>query len=180
MYFLTSERVGFRHWRKDDIELAIALWGDPEVTRFIDARTPLQIEQIRGKLADELARQERFGFQYWPIFLRSNAEYVGCCGLREKQADDGIMEFGVHLRRCHWGKGLASEAARTVIEHAFQCCGARQLFAGHHPQNQASGRMLRKLGFRLIGHEFYPPTGLNHPSYLLSPDSAPRPMHANP
>jgi ribosomal-protein-alanine N-acetyltransferase len=179
MYFLTSERIGFRHWREDDFELAMALWGDAEVTRFIDARTPLKPEQVRGKLAGELARQARFGFQYWPIFLRSNGEHVGCCGLREKQAEDGILEFGVHLRRCHWGKGLASEAANAAIDHAFQHYDARQLFAGHHPQNQASRQMLLKLGFRHVGDEFYPPTGLEHPSYLLSPDSLPSSAHAD-
>jgi len=41
------------------------------------------------------------------------------------------------------------------------------LFAGHHPENHASRRILSKLGFRLTHEEFYPPTGLLHPSYLL-------------
>ncbi len=34
-YFLTSERLGFRTWRPDDIDSAVALWGDPHVSRFI-------------------------------------------------------------------------------------------------------------------------------------------------
>jgi hypothetical protein len=39
VWFLTSERLRFRTWRPGDVELAMALWGDPEVTRFI-AVTP--------------------------------------------------------------------------------------------------------------------------------------------
>jgi RimJ/RimL family protein N-acetyltransferase len=179
MYFLTSERVGFRHWREDDLELAMALWGDPEVTRFIDARTPLQPEQVRARLLDEMTRQQQHGIQYWAIFLRSNHRHIGCCGLREKQPAEGVLEFGVHLRHDFWGKGLASEAGRAAVAYAFERCSATQLFAGHHPQNLGSRRMLLKLGFRHVGDEFYPPTGLEHPSYLFSPDSARSSTHAD-
>lgn len=178
MYFLTSERIGFRHWREDDLDLALGLWGDPEVTRLVDARTPLQPGQVRARLADEIARRRRYGIQYWPIFLRANGEHLGCCGLREKYPAERVLEFGVHLRRAAWGKGLASEAGRAAIAWAFREGGAAQLFAGHHPENHGSRRMLLKLGFRHVGDEFYPPTGLQHPSYLLTPAGARPASHA--
>jgi ribosomal-protein-alanine N-acetyltransferase len=41
------------------------------------------------------------------------------------------------------------------------------LFAGHHPQNEGSRRVLDKLGFRFMGTTYYPPTGLQHLSYRL-------------
>ena len=179
MYFLTSERLGFRHWREDDFELAMALWGDPAVTQFIDARTPLQPDQVQAKLADEITRQQRHGIQYWPIFLRMDGRHVGCCGLREKEPAKGILEFGVHLRRDFWGMGLASEAGRAAITCAFEHGIAHQLFAGHHPQNHGSCQMLLKLGFRHLGDEYYAPTGLLHPSYLLASAPTSAPTHAN-
>ena len=64
--------------------------------------------------------------------------------------------------------GLAVEAARAVIEYALTTLGAAGLFAGHHPANEASRRVLIKLGFHYTHDEFYPPTGLNHPSYRLA------------
>lgn len=93
--------------------------------------------------------------------------HAGCAGLRPYRPEAGILELGVHLRTGHWGKGLATEAARTVIAHAFNDRGASCLFAGHNPDNQASRRLLAKLGFRYTHDELYPPTGLLHPSYLL-------------
>jgi hypothetical protein len=45
------------------------------------------------------------------------------------------------------GKGTAKEAARAVIDHGFDTLGATALFAGHHPHNEASRRLLQKLGF---------------------------------
>lgn len=168
MYFLTTPRLGFRLWSTDDIELASALWGDPEVTHFIDARPRLDAAQIEAKLDAELEMQHQHGVQYWPIFLLENGQHVGCCGLRPKDINAGIFEFGVHLRKPYWGTGLAVEAGHAAINYAFEHLKTRQLFAGHHPENHTSRRLLEKLGFIYIGDQLYPPTGLKHPSYMLT------------
>lgn len=90
---------------------------------------------------------------------------MGCCGLRP--FEPGAFELGFHLRPAFWGRGLATEAARAAIAYAFPELDAALLIAGHHPQNQASRRVLEKLGFSYIGENLYPPTGLMHPSYEL-------------
>jgi RimJ/RimL family protein N-acetyltransferase len=70
----------------------------------------------------------------------------------------------------HWRCGYASEAACAVIEYAFKKLKANGLFAGHNPRNEASRCLLEKLGFHYTHDEYYPPTGLNYPSYLLKAD----------
>jgi [ribosomal protein S5]-alanine N-acetyltransferase len=71
------------------------------------------------------------------------------------------------VRPAYWKRGLAREAARAVIDFAFGRLEAESLFAGHHPSNDSSRRLLLKLGFVQTHQELYPPTGLLHPSYLL-------------
>lgn len=167
-YFLTTTRLGFRIWRAEDVELAVELWGDAAVARYLHADGPLPREAVADRLAWEIATQEERGFQYWPIFRLDDGTHVGCCGLRSYRPDEGVLEFGVHLRPAFWGLGLAHEAGVAARDHAFSKLGARALFAGHHPENAASGVMLRRLGFRYTHDEFYAPTGLHHPSYLLT------------
>jgi len=164
-YFLRSARLGFRWWEAPDLELAESLWGDPEVTRLIGG--PFPLEQIHQRLEQEIAGAKSNRMQYWPIFLLSNDDFAGCCGLRPYRPAGSIFEIGFHLRRAHWGQGYAQEAARVVIEHAFTSLGAKALFAGHHPENETSKRLLEKLGFRYERDEHYGPSGLMHPSYLL-------------
>ncbi len=166
-YFLRSDRLGFRTWTDSDLELAVVLWGDPEVTRWIDARGQLSRDQVQDRLALEIARAREYGVQYWPIFLLGNGDLVGCCGLRPHDAAHGIYEFGVHLRPAYWRRGLATEAATAVIDYAFNRLKVKGLFAGHHPDNRASQHLLEKLGFRYTHDEYYAPTGLKHPSYQL-------------
>jgi ribosomal-protein-alanine N-acetyltransferase len=164
-FFLQTPRLGFRHWSTADLPLALALWGDPEVTRFIGG--PFSNEKIQERLDAEIELSSKHNIQYWPIFLLDEGDHAGCAGLRPYRLEDRIFELGVHLRRPYWGRGLAEEAARAVIKFAFETAGAKALFAGHHPANSASQRLILKLGFRRTHEEFYPPTGLHHPSYVL-------------
>src|SRR5512136_2712061 len=80
VYFLITQRLGFRMWTEADLDLAFGLWGDAEVTRLIGG--PLSVERVQQRLAQEIANQTTYGIQYWPIFLLTNGEHVGCCGLR--------------------------------------------------------------------------------------------------
>jgi ribosomal-protein-alanine N-acetyltransferase len=165
-YFLKTARLGFGLWTPADLPLAIALWGDPEVTRLIGG--PFSPRRVEEMLRQEIACQAAQKIQYWPIFLLPTHEHVGCAGLRPHQAAGPVHELGFHLRSHYWGKGLAEEAGRAVIAHGFGTLEVAGLFAGHHPENAASRRILQKLGFRFTHDEHYPPTGLLHPCYSLA------------
>jgi len=166
-FFLQSRRLGFRTWRPSDIALALNLWSDSAVTRFI-SRGGFTEAEIRARLEREIATQDTSGTQYWPIFALEDGRHVGCCGLRPRQGHPRVPEFGVHIASNHWRRGYAFEAASTVIGHAFDVLEFEALFAGHNPQNVASRALLAHLGFVHTHDEFYAPTGLEHPSYLLS------------
>jgi ribosomal-protein-alanine N-acetyltransferase len=167
-YFLTSKRLGFRVWSEGDFDLALGLWGDPEVTRLIDARGQLSEGQVRERFSQEISTSRSHGVQYWPVFLLENDEHIGCCGLRPYDASKRIMEIGFHICSRHWGRGYATEAARAIIVYAFERLEVTGLFAGHNPKNEASRHILAKLGFRYTHDELYEPTGLQHPCYLLT------------
>jgi RimJ/RimL family protein N-acetyltransferase len=166
-YFLTSKRLGFRTWCKDDLDIAYGLWGDFEVTKLFDGRGPLSREQVKHRLHHEIATQSEHGVQYWPIFLLKSGDHIGCAGLRPYDAARNILEIGFHIRSNYWRKGYASESAVAVMDYAFKSLKVDGLFAGHNPKNLGSRNLLTKLGFNYTHDEFYEPTGLEHPSYLL-------------
>ncbi|HEY9867589.1 MAG TPA: GNAT family N-acetyltransferase [Candidatus Obscuribacterales bacterium] len=165
-YFLCSERLGFRWWSREDLPLAKQLWGDPEVTRLF-SKTALSDFEIQERLNAEIDRGNTHGVQYWPMFELVTDLHIGCCGLRPYRLADKVYELGFHLRPVFWGRGLASEAGRTMLDYAITEVGAHAIFAGHHPENVASRNVLLKLGFEETGAEFYEPTGLFHPSYMF-------------
>lgn len=165
-YFLKTERIGFSRWCADDLALAEKLWGNPKVTHFISAKGMFTHEEIQNRLQTEIHNGKTSGIQYWPVFDLASGDFLGCCGLRPY--DEGIYEAGIHLLPEYWHQGYAQEALSAVSGYAFSVLNAAKLFAGHHPQNAASRRLLQKAGFRYVRDEYYPPTGLNHPSYELA------------
>ena len=167
-YFMKTERIGFSYWTNADEELAIKLWGEKDVTRYICATGEFSQQNIIDRLNVEVNNEKQYQVQYWPIFSLMTDELIGCCGLRPFKSEQHTYEIGFHLRRIYWGQGYAFEAAKGVIQYAFKELDAIKLYAGHHPKNDGSRKLLTRLGFQYIGDNFYEPTRLYHPSYEMT------------
>lgn len=167
-FFLITKRLGFSLWSEEDISDASELWGNSEVTKFIASDGKMSDEQICQRLKKEIENHKNYNIQYWPIYIKEINQNVGCCGLRSYDLENKIFEMGIHLKERYWGLGFASEACSGVIEYAFNTLKVNALFAGHNPKNKASEQLLKRVGFIYTHDEFYQPTGLYHPSYLMT------------
>jgi [ribosomal protein S5]-alanine N-acetyltransferase len=163
-WMLRTERLIITPWTATDLEDACLLWGDEQVMALLGG--PLSRAAAEERLTREVAAQQSHGLQYWRVHTGST--FAGCCGLKHT-VDEGqtVVELGFHFLPSHWGRGYATEAAYAVVGYAFETLKAESLFAGHHPRNEGSRGVLTKLGFKLVGDRFYPPTGLQHPWYSL-------------
>ncbi|MGE5627549.1 MAG: GNAT family N-acetyltransferase [Solirubrobacterales bacterium] len=166
-YFLKTERLGFSIWDEKDTRDAIEIWCSKAVTKYITATGEMSKEQALQRLKKEIDTYNSISIQYWPVYLIETGENIGCCGVRPYNQENHILEMGVHLKEQFWRKGYGAEACTAVIKYSLNVLGANAIFAGHNPKNTASAEMLKKLGFKYLRDEFYPPTGLYHPSYLL-------------
>lgn len=177
-YHLTTARLGLSRWSLASEHLAFAtqLWGDPAVMRLLGG--PLSESQIEARLNFEIALNRDYAVQYWPLFLRGTDisqlhephEFIGCCGLRPfpyPNPEAGHYELGAHLLPAFWRSGYAAEAGRAALTYAFETLKATAIHTGHHPDNQASEKLIAASHFRYLAHRFYPPTGLMHPYYRL-------------
>jgi [ribosomal protein S5]-alanine N-acetyltransferase len=173
-------RLVARSWQIGDLPLAMELWGDPAVTALIDSRGRLTKAQVHEKLYAEIERERCSGVQYWALFDHRNGDFAGCGGLRPwvfTAASEADFEMGFHLVKRCWGKGFGTEAAQGALEYAWEKLQLSKVYAGHHPDNRASEKILKRLGFEFIENVFYEPTGLMHPSYVCraptpSPDTS--------
>lgn len=164
-YIFKTERIGFSIWNQSDIEEATSLWSHPDVMKLLSTTGTYTSEQIAERLAKEIQNQALYGVQYWKLYNLSTSEFMGCCGLKPYREEKDIYELGFQLLPLFWNKGYAFEAAKLSLTYALNVLKARNVFAGHHPQNESSQKLLIKLGFTAFTSEFYEPTGLVHPLY---------------
>jgi RimJ/RimL family protein N-acetyltransferase len=90
---------------------------------------------------------------FWTIVLRSDNAVLGKCGLSTIETETapdalfGGVQIGWSLAEPFWGQGLASEAARLVICYAFAVLQLEVLWSQTSDSNQASTRVMARLGF---------------------------------
>ncbi|RJF85983.1 GNAT family N-acetyltransferase [Sphingomonas cavernae] len=146
--FVRTERLLLRPgWVEDAPALARAIGEEAIVRNLATAPWPYDVAKARAFLSQERdARLPSF-----LIFARTHGapRLVGGCGLGHTP-DGKAVELGYWIGRPHWGLGYATEAGRALVELAH-ALGIRTLTAGHFVDNPASGRVLRKLGFRPTG-----------------------------
>jgi RimJ/RimL family protein N-acetyltransferase len=172
-----TSRLSFEWWNEQNIQhiqWAKKLWGNSKVTEFIGG--PFNQKECLERLSTECRRSLSDGYQYWPLFTKIDHLFIGVCGLQRYEGEtsqahgfSNMVEVGFHLLPEYWRKGYAMEAADAVISYALDKFDA--VYGGHHPSNKASSAALLRLGFVCVGKEFYPITGLMHPSYIICRDN---------
>lgn len=92
---------------------------------------------------------ERIGHAFLATVLRDSGEFAGICGLLAQVLEgQPESEVGYHLIEDFRGRGIASEAARSVMEYAFHVVGVHRIVSLIEPSNLASIRVAEKNGLR--------------------------------
>jgi RimJ/RimL family protein N-acetyltransferase len=60
--------------------------------------------------------------------------------------ENQVAELGYGIARERWGRGLASEAARAMVDYGFEAFGLAKVWARVDPRNLSSVRVLEKIG----------------------------------
>jgi [ribosomal protein S5]-alanine N-acetyltransferase len=154
---LRTKRLVLRAWRIEDVGDAFAIWGDPEVVRFLGKDLPVpDLEAQRAWLAPRIERWSRpewiASFDVWAIADPESDRVIGTTFLKPySNTQTDRIEIGWHLARAAWGRGLATEAAREVLRYAFEVRKHARVEALVVPENAASIRVCERLGMRRVG-----------------------------
>jgi len=156
-FFLETERLYFRRFRAEDAQLLFELDSDPEVMRFITKGRPTPLAQIQNEIIlrflDYYILVPPQGF--WAAHLRQTDDFIGWFHLRPNKTWPGEMELGYRLKRNVWGRGLATEGSRALLEEAFNAWNYEKVCAHSLAGNLASRRVMEKVGLVFECDFFY-------------------------
>ncbi|MET9532780.1 GNAT family N-acetyltransferase [Streptomyces sp. NPDC006649] len=140
---ITTERLRLRPLSESDTDWWVRLHADEEVNSYVGAYTPAQAAARLRVIEQQWARR---GHGLCAVELRSTGEAIGRCGLHWWEQFDET-EIGWTFARAHWGRGYATEAARSVLAWGFGPLGLERITSMIHPDNAASAAVARRLGF---------------------------------
>lgn len=141
---LETPRLALRPSRPDDRADLYALEQDPEVMRFLNGGEPTPEDGIDAEADYYMPRGGEDGL--WVAHEKPSGAFVGWFALGSGDARGEIAELGYRLRRAMWGRGLASEGAKALIDLGFSRLGYLRIFAGTMAVNQGSRRVMEKAG----------------------------------
>ena len=147
MPVLAGPRVRLRALRADDADALFALHSDPRVMRYWSHAPWTDREQAVARL-DQLERdRESSEFYQWAIAVDGDDRLVGTVSLFALNRAQKRAEVGYALASSVWGRGYATEALKLAVDFAFEALGVARLEADIDPRNDASCRLVERIGF---------------------------------
>lgn len=146
---LLTARLRLRPFAGTDYAALRRLDGDPEILRYrsrpeiTPAMTLAFLVQADHEALLPPADRRQWGFA--GLRLEDDALLVQI-GLTRAPEEPTAAFLWYTTRRDSWGHGYAAEAARAVLRFGFEALGFQRLFAECHPDNQASLRVMQKIG----------------------------------
>jgi ribosomal-protein-alanine N-acetyltransferase len=139
-----------RHQVIEDLEALWALYCNPEITKYIP-----DAPRSRAEAQEEL-EWHRYGHPQhpelglWATIHKETGQFIGRCGLLpwtiEGQSE---VEVAYTIAQDYWGQGLATEAAKGILQYGFGQLNLSRLICLIDPANIASQRVAEKLGMIL-------------------------------
>jgi len=147
---LSGDGVILRNWRETDRDVFHEINSDPEVMRFFPfRRTRAQSDALMDRLAASIAET---GLGFAALEIESTGECAGFAGLAKMTPSsifpDDTVEIGWRLIPRHWGKGLATKAARLALAHGFEAHRLEEIVSFAVHDNHRSLAVMQRIGMR--------------------------------
>ena len=147
---LSTDRLHIRSFLPIDLKAYAAIVADPDVMRFLGG--PQSADVARRYVDDCISRDATDGVSRYAVTLLSSGEFIGFCGFKILEFDDGggWVDFGWRYAKAMWRRGIGLEAAQAVYRYGKQELGLEGIEARAHEANVASLRIIEHLGFRWL------------------------------
>jgi [ribosomal protein S5]-alanine N-acetyltransferase len=148
---IETSRLHIRAFEPEaDSEPMLAVYGDPEVMRYIPGGPMADIGAVGRELATYAEEQRTRGFAFWAVVERASGEVIGDAGYGIFDPT-GDVELGYTLARHTWGRGYATEAARACLEAGLANLDVPRVVAVVEAPNAASMVVAERIGMTRLG-----------------------------
>jgi RimJ/RimL family protein N-acetyltransferase len=148
---LQTDRLILRPFTLDDAPAVRRLAGDPAIAdTTLNIPHPYEAGMAEAWIETHPQQYEKGEGATFAIVRRADGVLVGAIGIHPRAKHDRA-EIGYWIGKPYWGQGIATEAARAVVDYGFETLGLNRIYAYHFGRNPASGRVMQKLGMKYEG-----------------------------
>ena len=120
MKMFETERMIVRHFEADDLDAIDAITGDAEVSRYVGDGTPLPRSEAARWIGVSQNNYRTKGYGASAIIDKASGAFIGIGGLVRSSRDVGDAEIIYFFAKPYWGRGLAKEVVRALLDDGFK------------------------------------------------------------
>ncbi len=148
MTIVQTDRLNIRRLTLEDAPFILNLLNQPSFLRYIGDKGVRNLEDAARYIeTGPLASYQRFGFGQFLVELKKSGVPIGMCGLLKRDSLPDV-DLGFAFLPEYWSQGFAREAATAVMNYGREDLRLRRIVAITSPDNDASMKLLGKLGLR--------------------------------
>lgn len=136
----------------DDKESLFSIYNDPDVMRYWSTPPWTEIQRAVELIQRDIDALSTGQYLRLGVELRDEKKLIGNCSLFNFDEGNKRAEIGYILAKEYWHGGFMSEAMKMFIDYGFREMDLHRLEADIDPRNEASARLLTRLGFKKEGH----------------------------
>lgn len=149
---ITTPRLLLRDFTEEDLPAVLQYRADSRSAEFRgpEETGPDFAQKLIEMFISWAAERPRQNYQLAIAERDRPEEPIGSCGVRLRGCEAGKAEFGLELAPEHWGRGFASEAARTILNFGFRDLGVQEIHGVTITENVRVQRLVERLGFTKV------------------------------
>ena len=153
---IETDRLILRRMTEVDAPDMYNYWAsDPLVPRFFTWDIHESIDVTKALIKNWVAQYDDPLCIHWIVYCKECGHTIGTVYIDDIDKENASGVISCILSREWWGKGLAAEITKAVVNFAFEKVGFAKVFAHHHENNTASGKALIKAGFRFVDKSYH-------------------------
>ncbi len=144
---IETERLLIRELQESDVQSIAGIWTDPDVTYYMGGKR--DYAELQKTLREDAQLDPKPVFDLWPVIEKQSGRVIGHCGILDKDVEGKIeYEIVYVLAKSAWGKGFATEAAKSIKDYAISQLGLKRIIALIDPDNIKSEIVAKKIGLK--------------------------------
>ncbi|MEV4372053.1 GNAT family protein [Nonomuraea sp. NPDC049637] len=145
---ISSPRLALREFVPTDVDGLLAIYGDPRVAEHMsfEPRNREQVESIMTGVMESARHDPRTDYCLAAVLPDGELVAFARISIDLGHPLQNSAQIGFALRSDRWRQGLGDEVVRLLLRLGFEQLGVHRVWGARSPVNEASGRVMSRLG----------------------------------
>ncbi len=147
-FIIETERIALRKFTLTDAPAVLEFNSNEDVVRYTGEKAIQSLEEAKEIIVGTwFSDYQTYGYGRYAAVYKPENKVIGFAGLKY-ESEIGMTDIGYRFLPKYWGKGLATEISKAILDYGFNKLKLKRIIGIAMPENKASANVLEKIGLQ--------------------------------